>query len=41
VTDNDHRLAMMVTGLYFVGGLLVLALVDVERGRRAALQDAE
>ena len=37
MTDNDHRLAMMITGLYFAAGLLVLALVDVERGRRAAL----
>ena len=41
VTDNNHRLAMMITGLYFVGGLLVLALVDVERGRRAALRSAD
>jgi len=41
VTDNDHRLAMMITGLYFVAGLLVLALVDVERGRRAALRSAD
>jgi len=37
LSDNDHRLAMMITGLYFVAGLLVLAKVDVERGRRAAL----
>jgi UMF1 family MFS transporter len=41
VTDNNHRLAMMITGLYFVAGLLVLALVDVERGRRAALRSAD
>jgi UMF1 family MFS transporter len=41
VTDNDHRLAMMITGIYFVAGLLVLALVDVERGRRAALRSAD
>ena len=41
VTDNDHRLAMMITGLYFVAGLLVLALVDVERGRRAALRSSD
>ena len=41
VTDNDHRLAMMITGLYFVAGLLVLAFVDVERGRRAALRSAD
>jgi UMF1 family MFS transporter len=37
LTDNDHRLAMMITGLYFAAGLAVLALVDVDRGRRAAL----
>jgi UMF1 family MFS transporter len=36
LTDNDHRLAMMITGSYFVAGLAVLALVDMERGRRAA-----
>jgi UMF1 family MFS transporter len=35
-TDNNHRLAILTTGLYFVAGLLVLARVDVERGRRAA-----
>jgi UMF1 family MFS transporter len=37
ITDNDHRLAMMITGLYFVAGLVVLARVNVERGRQAAL----
>ncbi len=36
LTDNDHRLAILSTGLYFVAGLIVLAKVDVERGRRAA-----
>jgi UMF1 family MFS transporter len=36
ITDNNHRLAMLTTGLYFVFGLLVLARVDVERGIRAA-----
>jgi UMF1 family MFS transporter len=35
-TGNNHRLAILATGLYFVAGLLVLARVDVERGRRAA-----
>jgi UMF1 family MFS transporter len=39
LTDNDHRLAMMITGLYFVAGLIVLAKVDVARGRAAALVD--
>jgi UMF1 family MFS transporter len=37
LTDNNHRLAILCTGLYFVAGLLLLARVDVERGRRAAL----
>jgi UMF1 family MFS transporter len=41
LTDNDHRLAMMITGLYFVAGLLVLAKVDVERGQQAALRTAD
>jgi hypothetical protein len=30
---------MMITGLYFVAGLIVLAKVDVARGRAAALVD--
>jgi len=38
VTNNNHRLAILVTGVYFVIGLIVLALVDVERGRQAAQQ---
>lgn len=37
LTDGDHRLAMRITGSYFVIGLLILASVDLERGRRAAL----
>jgi UMF1 family MFS transporter len=41
LTDNNHRLAMMITGLYFVAGLLVLARVDVDRGRAAALATAD
>ncbi|MGZ8981894.1 MAG: MFS transporter [Burkholderiaceae bacterium] len=40
LTDNDHRLAMRITGAYFAAGLLVLAFVDVKRGRRAAVRDA-
>jgi MFS transporter, UMF1 family len=36
LTDNDHRLAMMITGLYFVAGLLVLGRVNVARGQAAA-----
>jgi UMF1 family MFS transporter len=37
----DHRLAMLVTGSFFVLGLLVLAGIDVERGRRAAREEEQ
>jgi UMF1 family MFS transporter len=36
LTDNDHRSAMLITGVFFVLGLVVLKSVDAERGRRAA-----
>jgi MFS transporter, UMF1 family len=36
-TGNDHRSAMLFTGVFFVLGLVVLKSVDPERGRRAAL----
>ncbi len=36
LTNNDYRLAMMITGGFFVIGLLLIASIDVERGRRAA-----
>ncbi|MGE0803870.1 MAG: MFS transporter, partial [Lautropia sp.] len=36
LTDGNHRLAILITGLFFVAGLLLLARVDVERGVRAA-----
>jgi UMF1 family MFS transporter len=36
LTDNDHRSAMLITGVFFVFGLVVLTSVDPERGRRAA-----
>jgi UMF1 family MFS transporter len=35
-TNGDHRLAMLVTGGFFVVGLLLLGGIDVARGRRAA-----
>lgn len=41
LTDNDHRLAIVSTGLFFVAGLLALAPIDVERGRRAAQSDTD
>ena len=37
LTDNDHRSAMLITGMFFVLGLCVLTSIDPERGRRAAL----
>lgn len=37
LSQGDHRLAMLITGSYFVAGLLLLAGVDAQRGKRAAL----
>jgi len=37
-TGGNHRLAMLVTGGFFVIGLLLLAQIDVARGRRAAAE---
>jgi UMF1 family MFS transporter len=34
---GSHRLAIFVTGLYFIAGLALLRSVDMERGRQAAL----
>lgn len=38
VTHGNHRLAILVTGLFFVGGLILLSRVDMARGlaRRTA-----
>jgi len=41
ITGGDHRLAMLITGSYFVIGLILLAGVNVRRGRRAALRTAD
>jgi len=38
VSQGDHRLAILITGSYFVIGLMVLFGVNVRRGRRAALR---
>jgi UMF1 family MFS transporter len=40
LSRGDHRLAILVTGSYFVVGLMLLGGVDVLRGRRAALRGA-
>lgn len=37
LTNNSHRTAMLVTGLFFVLGLALLFAIDFERGRKAAL----
>jgi UMF1 family MFS transporter len=37
---GEHRLGILAVGAYFVIGLALLAGIDVERGRRAALQQA-
>jgi UMF1 family MFS transporter len=37
LTDNDHRSAMLITGIFFVLGLAMLKGIDPERGRRAAI----
>jgi UMF1 family MFS transporter len=36
VTQGDHRSAILITGSYFVVGLLILYGVDAQRGRTAA-----
>ena len=33
-SGGDHRLAMLVTGGFFIAGLAILATIDPERGRR-------
>jgi UMF1 family MFS transporter len=38
ITQGDHRLAILITGSYFVVGLLILYGVDAQRGRAAAEQ---
>ena len=38
LSQGDHRLAILVTGSYFVVGLMLLGGVNVLRGRRAALR---
>lgn len=40
LSGGDHRLAILLTGVYFVAGLMLLAGINAERGREAALQGA-
>lgn len=37
LSHGNHRLAILITGLYFVTGLIILLGVNVQRGERAAL----
>lgn len=37
VSRGDHRLAMLITGIYFIIGLVILISIDIQRGRQAAL----
>jgi len=39
ISHGDHRLAMLITGSYFIIGLLILMGINVQRGRRAALSN--
>jgi MFS transporter, UMF1 family len=41
ITDNDQRSALLIHGVFFVLGLAVLAMIDPERGRRAAVAASE
>ncbi len=38
LADGDHRIALLTTATAFVAGLLLLARVDVARGRAAAVE---
>jgi UMF1 family MFS transporter len=39
LTHGDHRLAILITGSYFLIGLAILLGVDAKRGREAALRE--
>ncbi|MCW5622415.1 MAG: MFS transporter [Burkholderiales bacterium] len=39
ISGSDHRLAMLITGVFFLLGLLVLMRVDVARGRTVVLAE--
>jgi UMF1 family MFS transporter len=38
-SNSDHRLAILLTGLFFIAGLVVLRSVDAQRGRDCALAE--
>jgi UMF1 family MFS transporter len=35
-TGNDHRVSILVTGVFFLAGLLLIAPIDMRRGRQVA-----
>src|SRR5687768_5606371 len=37
ISGGDHRLAMLITGSYFIIGLGILMSINIQRGRQAAL----
>ena len=39
LSGGDHRLAILITGIYFIIGIIIIAGVDAARGRRAALAE--
>jgi len=39
LTRGDHRMAILVTGVFFLAGLLILRGVDASRGQQTASQD--
>jgi len=40
LTGGDHRRALLTVGVFFIVGLLILASVDVKRGRASALRNS-
>ena len=39
LSGGDHRLAILITGIYFIIGIIIITGVDAARGRRAALAE--
>jgi UMF1 family MFS transporter len=39
ISGGDHRLAMLISGVYFVIGLFILSSVNADRGRDAAIEN--
>jgi UMF1 family MFS transporter len=39
ITLGNHRFAMLLTGVFFVIGISILAGLNVGRGRKAALEE--